>query len=292
MNEWEWNLLEDKSVVNLMEIDGIVVKVGDRVRLRPKEGGDILDLALRGQAAIIESIEEDYEGARHVCVVLEDDPGRDLGMLRQPGHRFFFTPAEVEPIEQTPCRGGDNASAAPVRPKILVAGIGNIFLGDDGFGVEVVRCLVGRGLPAGARTVDFGIRGLDLVYAMQDGYETTILIDAFPHAQAPGTVSVIEIDEREIEAADNCVEPHSMHPLNVLRMAKRMNGTLNRVLLVGCEPAYLGGEEGSMGLSEPVEAAVQEAANATEMLVRRILDGTEWTKTQTKKESENGIGSD
>ena len=81
-----------------VEIDGVAVRIGDRVRLRPKEGGDILDIALRGQIAIIESIEEDYEGAQHICVVLEDDPGRDLGMMRQPGHRFFFTPAEIEPL--------------------------------------------------------------------------------------------------------------------------------------------------------------------------------------------------
>ena len=274
MNEWEWNLLEDKAALDHVEIDGLAVRTGDRVRLRPKEGGDILDLALRGQIAIIESIEEDYEGARHVCVVLEDDPGRDLGMLRQPGHRFFFTPAEVEPLDQVPSRSDDNASTAPVKPKILVAGIGNIFLGDDGFGVEVVRRFLNRGMPAEVRAVDFGIRGLDLAYALQDGYETTILIDAYPHGQVPGTVSVVEPDEEELAASpNNFIEPHSMHPLNVLRMARGMNGTLNRVLLVGCEPAFLGGEEGSMGLSEPVEAAVDEAVNAIEMLVRRILDG-------------------
>ncbi len=103
MNEWEWNLLEDKTAaVGQIEIDGIVVNIGDRVRLRPREGGDILDIALRGQIAIVESIEEDYEGAQHICVVIEDDPGRDLGMMRQPGHRFFFTPAEIEPLPQAP----------------------------------------------------------------------------------------------------------------------------------------------------------------------------------------------
>jgi len=124
MNEWEWNLLEDKAAVEQIEIDGTVVKIGDRVRLRPKEGGDILDLALRGQIAIIESIEEDYESSQHVCVVLEDDPGRDLGMLRQPGHRFFFTPAEVEPLGHAPPRPAEHAGVAPVEAKILVAGIG------------------------------------------------------------------------------------------------------------------------------------------------------------------------
>ena len=272
MNEWEWNLLEDKTGnLDRVEIDGIPVKVGDRVRLHPNEGGDILDIALRGQVAIIESIEEDYEGAQHICVVIEDDPGRDLGMMRHPGHRFFFTPAEVEPISQT---SGDETSTKAVKPKIFVAGIGNIFLGDDAFGVEVVHRLMSRSLPAEARVVDFGIRGLDLAYALQDNYETTILIDAFPNGQTPGTVSVVEPDTNEITAEpDSLIEAHSMHPLHVLRMAAAMNGSLNRVLLVGCEPESLGGDEGYMGLSKSVEAAVEEAVSATEALIRRVLDG-------------------
>ncbi len=98
MNEWEWNLLEDKATLDQIEIEGVIVRPGSRVRLNPKDGGDILDLALRGQVAVVECIEEDYEDAKHVCVVLENDPGRDLGMLRQPGHRFFFTPSEIEPL--------------------------------------------------------------------------------------------------------------------------------------------------------------------------------------------------
>ena len=274
MNEWEWNLLEDKSsTVNHVEIDGVTVKAGDRVRLRPKEGGDILDIALRDQIAIIESIEEDYEGAQHICVVIEDDPGRDLGMMRQPGHRFFFTPAEIEPLPEDP-NTPIGTPVKTVKPTILVAGIGNIFLGDDAFGVEVVRRLATRSLPPEACVVDFGIRGLDLAYALQDGYETTILIDAFPHGQTPGTVSIVEPDTKEINVTpDSLVEAHSMHPLAVLRMAAAMNGALERVLLVGCEPASLGGDEGYMGLSEPVEAAVEEAVNATEALVRRLLAG-------------------
>jgi hydrogenase maturation protease len=275
MNEWEWNLLEDKTGnLDHIQIDGVRMKVGDRVRLRPKEGGDILDIALRGQIAIIESTEEDYEGAQHICVVIEDDPGRDLGMMRQPGHRFFFTPAEIEPLPQTPETPRDeHQSAKAVRPAILIAGIGNIFLGDDAFGVEVVRRLMTRSLPAEARIVDFGIRGLDLAYALQDKYDTTILIDAFPHGQPPGTISLVEPDAKDIAGATANVEPHSMHPLNVLRMASAMNGSLNRVLLVGCEPAYLGGDQGYMGLSEPVEAAVEQAVNTTEALVKRLLAG-------------------
>jgi hydrogenase maturation protease len=270
MNEWEWNLLEDKAPVEFIEIDGVEVRTGDRVRLRPAKGGDILDLALRGQIATIESLEQDYEGQQHVCVVLEDDPGRDLGMMRQPGHRFFFSPAEIETLPQN--EQGDKKPVPVAR--ILIAGVGNIFLGDDGFGVEVVRRLAGRSLPHTVRVVDFGIRGLDLVYALQDGYETTILIDAFPHGVQPGTVSVVEPNTNEIVASEGSfVEPHSMDPMNVLRMAKAMNGSLRRVLLVGCEPASLGGDEGHIGLSEPVEAGVEEALKATEALVKRILDG-------------------
>ncbi|MGA7525491.1 MAG: hydrogenase maturation protease [Acidobacteriaceae bacterium] len=269
MNEWEWNLLEDKAPVEFLEIRGVEVHKGDRVRLHPRSGGDILDLALDGQIAVVESLEQDYEGKQHVSVVVESDPGREFGIMRQPGHRFFFSSDEVEPLpfeEQEP--------KPRAVPRILVAGIGNIFLGDDGFGVEVVRRLASLPLPAEVRVVDFGIRGLDLVYALEDEYETTILVDAFPHGKTPGTVSVVEPDKDAIQpSGENFVEPHSMHPMNVLRMAKSLHGSLVRVLLVGCEPASLGGDEGHMGLSEPVEAAVDEAVRAIEVLVRKLLAG-------------------
>ena len=96
MNEWEWELLEDKAPVECVLVDGLEFRVGDRVRLCPHKGGDILDVALRGKIGIIESLEQDYEGKIQVALVLEDDPGRDLGMLRQPGHRFFFGVEEIE----------------------------------------------------------------------------------------------------------------------------------------------------------------------------------------------------
>src|ERR1035441_6736434 len=98
MNEWEWQLLEDKTALDRLQISGTEVKIGDRVRLNPRKGGDILDIALRGQVATIESIEQDYEGKAHVCVVLDEDPGRDMGLMRQPGHRFFFDVTEIEPL--------------------------------------------------------------------------------------------------------------------------------------------------------------------------------------------------
>jgi hypothetical protein len=106
MNEWEWQLLEEKTTLESVLISGVEIRTGMRVRLRPRAGGDIFDIALAGQIALIESIEQDYEGRNHLAVVLEDDPGRDMGMLRQPGHRFFFSPEEVEPLASGDEDGG------------------------------------------------------------------------------------------------------------------------------------------------------------------------------------------
>jgi hydrogenase maturation protease len=276
MNEWEWSLLEDKTSLEHLDIDGVTVRVGDRVKLHPKAGGDILDIALRDQIATIESIEEDYECGQHVCVVLDDDPGRDMGMLRQSGHRFFFSPAEVEPVGQgNVIASGQGTAPVLKKPRILIAGIGNMFLGDDGFGVEVARRMLSRPLRAEVRVVDFGIRGLDLAYALQDNYETTILVDAYPHGQKPGTLSIVEPDLHDLStSAGDCVQPHAMHPMNVLRMASAMNGSLRRVLLVGCEPEDLGGDEGRMGLSPVVEAALDRAVAEIENVVQRVLEGS------------------
>jgi hydrogenase maturation protease len=272
MNEWEWQLLEEKTPVDHLEISGVEVRTGSRVRLLPRKGGDVMDIALAGQIATVECIEQDYEGKRHVCVVLDNDPGRDMGLLRQPGHRFFFDAEEVEPLSEDEAR-----EHQPVqKPSILIAGIGNIFLGDDAFGVEVVRRMAGLNLPESVRVSDFGIRGFDLAYALQDGYETTILLDACPHGEAPGTLYVIEPDVKALDDAENSqapVEAHAMNPMNVLRMARAMNIEVKNVLLVGCEPETLGGEEGQMGLSAPVDGAVDEAVKLVESLVNRILNG-------------------
>jgi len=98
MNEWEFQLLEEKTPVDHVVVSGVELRRGDRVRLRPRQGGDVFDLALAGKAATIESLEQDYEGKIHLAVVIDDDPGKDMGLLRQPGHRFFFDPQEVEPL--------------------------------------------------------------------------------------------------------------------------------------------------------------------------------------------------
>jgi hydrogenase maturation protease len=255
MNEWEWQLLEDKTPIEHVNVGGVELKAGNQVRLRPRQGGDILDMALAGQVATIEAIEQDYEGKFQLAVVVDSDPGRDLGLQRQPGHRFFFAPEEVEPI---------------TRPSVLVACIGNIFLGDDGFGVEVAKRLESSSLPANVRVEDFGIRGFDLSYALMDGPDVTILVDACPRGGTPGTVYVVEPDLEQIESLESApVEAHSMNPISVLRLAVSLGAQLKRILLVGCEPEFLGGDEGHMGLSAPVEAAVSEAVRVVESLIQK-----------------------
>jgi hypothetical protein len=96
MNDWN-NPLEHARL-DCVRIFGVDVHTGDRVRLWPQKNADIMDLALKGQVAIVEAIEQDFDDKIHLAVVLEDDPGRELGMLRQPGHRFFFSPEEIEPL--------------------------------------------------------------------------------------------------------------------------------------------------------------------------------------------------
>ncbi len=97
----DWNPLEPQTTpLQLVTAFGVELRIGDRVRLWPQKRADIFDMAVAGQVAIIEAIERDFEDQIHLAVVLEDDPGRDLGMLRQPGHRFFYSPTEVEPLSK------------------------------------------------------------------------------------------------------------------------------------------------------------------------------------------------
>ena len=105
----DWNPFEEKAAVRSVRVAGVELQRGDRVRLRPQKTADILDLALTGQMAVIEAIEQDYDEQVHLAVVLDNDPGRDLGELRQPGHRFFFKPEEVEPIPRSFASGNGHA---------------------------------------------------------------------------------------------------------------------------------------------------------------------------------------
>ncbi|HEX3068038.1 MAG TPA: hydrogenase maturation protease, partial [Thermoanaerobaculia bacterium] len=117
---------------------------------------------------------------------------------------------------------------------VLVAGIGNIFLGDDGFGVEVVRRLASEELPYGVKVKDFGIRGFDLAYALMEDHDLSILVDATPQGGAPGTLYTIEVDPGEIDrAADGTIDTHAMNPVRVLQLVKAMGGEPRSILVVG-----------------------------------------------------------
>jgi hydrogenase maturation protease len=160
--------------------------------------------------------------------------------------------------------------------RILVAGIGNIFHGDDAFGVEVAARLAKRTLPEEVRVVDFGIRGFDLTYALLDGYDATIMVDAAAGGGPPGSIYTMEIDPNAPRTMDKQridVATHGMNPMHVLQMAQAMGGCMGRILLVGCQPEKLGtDEEGMMGLSDTVSAAVERGAEAVEGLVAKLLE--------------------
>jgi hydrogenase maturation protease len=256
-----WDGLEGRAP-RTVEIDGVHVGRGSLVRLRPRVGGDVFDLALAGRTAVVESVQQDLEGVVSLAVVLEDDPGRDLGVSRQPGHRFFFSAGEVEAL---------GPSLDPAARSVLVAGIGNVFLADDGFGVEVARRLAQRELPTGVKVADFGIRGMDLAYELQEDYDAAVLVDAVPRGQEPGTLYVIEPDAADAEPV---LDAHAMDPVRVLGLARTLGTVPPRVLVVGCEPATatnLEEDELVMGLSPPVTAAMDGAIALVESVLEDLL---------------------
>jgi len=163
-----------------------------------------------------------------------------------------------------------------MAPRILIAGIGNIFLGDDAFGVEVARSLFQRRLTDVVLVKDFGIRGFDLAYSLLHPWDAVILVDALPRGEAPGTLFVIEPSlprPGDPASPDKAINPHGMDPESVLTLAVSMGPISAKVFLVGCEPNDFGDElEGRMGLSVPVQAAVEEASNMIEDLIGRILE--------------------
>jgi len=260
-----WEELE-RPGPDAVTVDGVELRARSRVRLRPRAGGDVLDLALAGRTAVVEGIDQDLDGNVKLAVAVDDDPGRDLGLRRQPGHRFFFSPDEVEPL-----RDADGAPAAALATRrILVAGIGNVFLGDDGFGVALADRLARRELPAGVEVVDYGIRGMDLAYALHDGWDTVLLLDATSRGRAPGTLYVIEPDLADLAPG---VDAHGMDPLSVLGLAQALGGALPRVLVVGCEPqTVMRGDEEEVvaAISEPVRAALDEGVRLVESLLRDL----------------------
>ncbi len=306
-----WETLERRGPDSI-EIAGCRVRAGSRVRLAPQaRSGDVFELALAGRPATVEEVLEDYDGRLQLAVTVADDPGRDLGRLRRPGHRFFFAPEEVEPLDAVPAGAGDDAGVrddarassrlghpgardgahassrlghpgardgahAPSRlghpdARILVAGVGNVFLGDDGWGVALAARLAEREQPHGVEVADFGIRGMDLAYAIQDGYDAVVLLDATPRGQAPGTLYVIEPD---LQDAQGPLDAHGMDPVRVLALARALGAqTLPRTLVVGCEPRTrmsAADEQLLVELSEPVRASLEEAVAVVEQLLGEL----------------------
>jgi len=145
-----------------------------------------------------------------------------------------------------------------MRPRVLVAGIGNIFLGDDGFGVEVIQELEQAELPPWVQIADYGIAGTHIAYDLLGGYDTTILLDATPHGRPPGTLTLVEADTEDLAVAP-VIDAHGMPRDAVFRLLRLLGGDAGRVLLICCEPAHVGG---GIGLSPEVEAAVPEAVRA------------------------------
>ena len=155
--------------------------------------------------------------------------------------------------------------------EILIAGVGNIFNGDDGFGVEVAQRMARLVLPPEVAVRDFGIRGIDLAYALEGNYHAVILVDAASTGEVPGTLSVIEpeIDDAPADPAE--MSGHNLDPGSILRLLATLDRRRCRVLLVACEPLDLGGESGAISLSAPVAAAVDGAIRIIQQLIREVL---------------------
>lgn len=153
-------------------------------------------------------------------------------------------------------------------PAILVAGVGNIFLGDDGFGVAVARRFMQRAPTSEVRVVDFGIRGLDLAYALLESYRLVVLIDIVQRGSAPGTVHVLDLTGDAPAVNDRNPDTHGMVPTRALELARTMGATLPRIVLVGCEPANFGNpDEGEIALSPAVANAIDSAIAAIDALI-------------------------
>ena len=242
-------------------IDGVAVARGSTVRLRPgRRRTDAQDMFLAGRTATVEAVLFDVDGEQHVGVIVDGDD-ESAEIQRWHGRFLYFAPDEVEPVVEA-----DSVN------RILVAGVGNIFLSDDGFGTEVVRAMAGRALPEGVEVVDFGIRGVHLAYQLLDGYDLLVVIDAAPRGSAPGTVSLLEVDQAQVPSAAAAVtggeaalvDAHGLEPGAILAMLGSLGGQVRRVLVVACEPVTV---ERAWGSAHAVAAAVPSAIELLEQVL-------------------------
>jgi Ni,Fe-hydrogenase maturation factor len=275
-------------------VGGRPTVAGDRVLLRPNRRADAQDLFLAGRTATVTGVFSDLDGQVHLAVVLDDDPGADLH--RWFGRYWYFAPEELERLddEEPDASAGLSASASSdggdrgqARPRVLVAGIGNVFLGDDGFGVAVAQALVQRPWPAGVEVQDSGIRGVHLAYQLLDGWDLVVLVDALAGDDPPGTLSVVDLSvpgpegpgtfgaaqgARAEPGEASAMDAHGMDPDTVLAMAESLGARVGRVVLVGCVPERLVEE---IALSDPVAQAVPAACRLVEELVEEAIRDTE-----------------
>jgi hydrogenase maturation protease len=245
-----------------IDIGGLSVGNGARVRLHPRRRSDAQDFFVDGRTASVAGVFNDVGGDTYLAVAV-DDPDADIHQWH--GRYLYFHPDEVEVLHDT----SEPAEQDRAETRILVAGVGNIFLGDDGFGVEVAGRIEPTSFPEGVKVADFGIRGVHLAYELLDGYDILILIDAVSRGDPPGTVSVIEhrVGEDDEGGTLAAMDAHGMDPGAVLAMAGDLGATVQRVLVVGCEAADVGD---GIGLSGPVTEAVPRAIDAVHQLVASI----------------------
>jgi hydrogenase maturation protease len=241
-----WAALDRRDGDDSVRAGDVELTPGSRVILRPRRRADAFDAFLDGQLARVEEVRRDVEDRAYVAVTVDADPGRDLH--REMGRYYYFDASEVEPY---------------AGPRVLVAGVGNVFLGDDGFGVEVLKQLDRAALPSGVRAADFGIAGVHLAHELAEhAYDLVVLVDAAKRGHAPGTVVLLELDALDGAVASDA---HGLDPRAVFRFARELGAKPARVLCVACEPETL--EEG-LGLSEACARAVPEALRMIDRVIR------------------------
>ena len=249
---------------------------GTRVALHPQRRSDAQDFFVDGRTASVAGVFNDVTGDVYLAVAV-DDPDADLHQWH--GRYLYFHPDEVEVLADGGEPGGRTAEL-----RVLVAGVGNIFLGDDGFGVEVAGRLDPTTVPPGVKVADFGIRGVHLAYELLDGYDIVVLIDAVSRGDPPGTVSVIEHAAADTAEGGTlaAMDAHGMDPGAVLAMAGDLGATVDRVLVVGCEAADVGD---GIGLSPAVSEAVPHAIDAIHQLLASITGGAQSIADPTPEEA-------
>ena len=260
-------LSDPRAGDELAEVGGQRFVRGGKVIIRPAEDADLHARMLDGRTATIERIFTDYDGKTHLGVTIDDDPGQDL--MRETGRYLYFFAQEVE-VEPTSSALRDRPRAIsrgammykePLR-SVLIAGVGNAWLRDDGFGGEVARRLSERKLPDGCSVMDAGTGGLDLAYEVMRGYDGLVLLDVSKQGGEPGTLYVMEPDEESVPGAiddGDVINPHGMDPQTMLRFVKSVGAWPGKVVVIACEPADV--EEMGWGLTDRVKAAVDRAVD-------------------------------